>query len=77
MLRQQRPHPRFERRERRRLRRPLILRRPVRPHGCGHCVPRDTEISSHLTLRNTVRDKPPDQRPIFQGDHPPNLVWVA
>ncbi|MCK6068500.1 MULTISPECIES: hypothetical protein, partial [Microbacterium] len=27
--------------------------------------------------RNPIRDKPPDQRPIFQGDHAPNLVWVA
>lgn len=23
--------------------------------------------------RNTIRDQPPDRRPIFQGNHPPNL----
>ena len=62
---QQLPHQRLERRERRRHRRPLVLRRPVRGHRPRHRRPTDPQVPRDLTLRNTVRDQPPDQSPIL------------
>jgi hypothetical protein len=73
MLRQQRPHSRLERREGRRLRRPHILRRSLRSQRPINRRPADTQLPRDLPLRNTLRDQPPDQRPIFHRDHPTNL----
>ena len=65
MLRQQRSDSRFERGERRRLRQPLILRRPVRRQRPIDRRPTYPQLPRDLPLRNSVRDQPPNQRPIF------------
>jgi hypothetical protein len=70
ILRQDRPHPSLERRERRRDRSALILRWPIRSHRPIARRPADTQLPRDLSPRNPVRDKPPDQRPVLHRDHP-------
>ena len=70
---QHRPHPRSNGVNDVGYRRPLILRRPIRSHRPRHRRPPDPQIPRDLPLRNPIRDKPPDQRPILQRDHPSNL----
>lgn len=72
MLREQRSDARLERRERRRLRWPLILRRPIRRQCSIDRRPTDTQLPRDLPLRNSIRDEPPNQCPVFHRDHPPN-----
>ena len=38
-----------------------------------HRRPADAQVPRDLTLRNTIRDQPPDQSPILHRDHPSNL----
>ena len=73
MLGQDRPHPRLERRERRRGGLALVLRRPVRLQRTIDRRPPDPQLPRDLPPRNPVRDKPPDQRPVLHRDHPSNL----
>ena len=70
---QQLPHRRLERRDRRRHRRPLVPRWPLRGHSPRDRRPSDTQVPGDLTLRNTIRHQPPDQSPILHRDHPSNL----
>jgi hypothetical protein len=70
-LRQQLPHPRLERRERRRDRPALILRRRVRGNRLHHRRPRDPQTRRDLRLRHTLRRKPADRGPVLQSDHSP------
>jgi hypothetical protein len=70
---EQLPHHRLGRRERRRNRRPLVLRRPHRGHRPRDRRPPHPQIPRNLTLRNTVRNQPPDQSPILHKVHPSNL----
>ena len=53
--------------------RSLVLRWPVRGQRPLDRRPTDTQIPCDLPLRNTVRNQPPDQRPILHRDHPSNL----
>ena len=62
---QQRPHLRLERRERRFPWPSLIFRWSIRRHRRSHRLPRDAEVLRDLTLRNPVREQPPDQRQDF------------
>ncbi len=59
------------RRERVRPRGPLIPRRRPRGHRLDDHGPRDPQPRSDPRLRQALRSKPPDQRPILQSNHSP------
>ena len=73
--RQQRPNPRLHLVDRRRRRGPLVLRRTITGHRTGHRVSRDAQLPRDSPLRQPLAAvKMPDQGPVFQGDHPSNLI---
>jgi hypothetical protein len=71
-LREQRADPRLELIHRRPLRRPLILRRIIRPQSPLHRVPRDPQPASDRLDRRPLRSmKTTDLGPVLHGDHSP------
>ena len=73
--RQQRPNPRLDLVDRRRRRGPLVLRWTITGQRTGHRVTRDAQLPCNSPLRHPFAAvKMPDQGPVFQGDHPSNLI---
>ncbi len=59
----------------RRRRSPLVLRRTIIGQRTGHRVSRDAQLPCDSPLRQPFAEvKMPDQGPVFQGDHPSNLI---
>jgi hypothetical protein len=73
--RQQRPDPRLHLADRRRRAGPHVLRRTLTGQRTGHRVSRDTQLPCDSPLRQPFAAvKMPNQGPVFQGDHPSNLI---
>ena len=73
--RQQRPDARLHLADRRRRRSPLILRRTIIGQRTGHRVTRDAQLPCDSPLGQPFAEvKMQDQGPVFQGDHPSNLI---
>jgi hypothetical protein len=72
---QPRPNPRFHHSDRRFHRLPLMLRRSLASQRSSDGVTRDTQLPGYLPMRQThTAVKMPNQRPVFQGNHPSNLI---
>jgi hypothetical protein len=75
--RQQRPNPGLGRTDRRFHRRPLIPWWPIAGQRCSDRLAGHAQPLGNRSLRQRLAVmQVPDQRPVFQGDHPSDRGWV-